>query len=66
MVSSCYNHFSFACVLNNKQYNKSLRHVITGILIPERLKWAYREALFALTVPGHLNYGHVVEFIRYM
>ena len=53
MVSVSYDHFSFACDFD-EQRSRSLRHVITGILIPKRVKWVCREALVALMVPGHL------------
>lgn len=47
MVSVSYDHFSFACDFD-EQRSRSLRHVITGILIPKRVKWVCREALVAL------------------
>ncbi len=64
--------FAFSCDMTPSQ-NKSLKHVVTSILVPKRSRWACREALYSLATPGHLlhlnsflNYRHIIEYLLYV
>ena len=72
LVTFCYNHLALTCDIRPTQ-NAARKHAVTAILVPKRSKWVSRESLYSFVTPGHLlspdlflNYGHVVEYIRFI